>query len=258
MNPAHFKKLILLLTLLWVFPSPLAAQGTDEDCAAIARRIEELTNQARFEQGLSPVLSVDYLARAAAGHSEEMWRLGYFSHASPTPELATPKKRIIDAGGWDTETGENIYRCTGIDADAVAQRAMTGWLASPAHCRNLMSSSYNSMGVGVVRRGDSYFVTQNFSKQSLAVASSSATAESGEIRLVLRGKVRQGSPHGALFVNGHHRGSFEADANGDFTAQVLAPVGSVVSVGQQKSAYSYSITLLLPPLSVDVASFGSR
>lgn len=260
MNKTNIHHLILTLALLWLMPSLSSAQEASPDCQAIARRIEELTNEARCQQGLEAAIHVDYLARAATGHSAEMMELGYFSHTSPTPHVATPKLRIIAAGGWDTETGENIYRCTGISAEAVAQRAVTGWLGSPAHYKNMMSTSYNSMGVGVgvVRRGDTFYVTQNFSKQSLAVVGSSATVLGGEIQLVLQGTVRQGSPHGALFVDGVHKGSFEADANGGFVARVVAPPGSVVSVGQQKAQWSYTITLLLPPLSVDVASFGSR
>lgn len=242
--------LLALLSLLIASRSAGANEGPpyEPDAQLIAKRIEELTNEARARKGLGPAVHVDYLERAATDHSREMIELGYFSHSSPSPDSATPKKRIILAGGWDTETGENIYRCSGGSADAIAQRAMDAWLASPGHYRNIMNPNYNSMGVGVVVRGNSYSITQDFSKQAIAVVSSSASAGSRGVDLELRGKVRVGSRRGAVFVNGAHQGSFEADANGNFVARLTAPAGSVVSLGQEKAARSYTITLLLPPL----------
>jgi uncharacterized protein YkwD len=244
--------LLLALTLLQLAAPAATAQGVaparEPETAAIARRIEELTNQARAGQGLPPALHVAYLGTAADGHSQEMLTMGYFSHTSPVAQQATPKQRILQSGGWDSEVGENIYKCSGISAEQVAQRTVEAWLASPAHYRNLMNPAYNSQGVGVARSGDTFTVTQNFSKQSFVVVQARTEPGAAGLQVVLKGRIREGSPQAAVFVNGSLRQTFQAAANGEFETRFAAPANAQISLGQQKSANRYSLTLILPSL----------
>jgi hypothetical protein len=105
------------------------------------------------------------------------------------------------------------------------------------------------MGVGVVRAGETFAVTQNFSKQSICVVQSLLVPSGAGLELVLAGRVREGSGDLAVFVNGVLHSSFRAGANGEFETRVIAPLGSVVSLGQKKTEGSFSIGLLLPPFS---------
>ena len=87
-----------------------------------------LTNQYRMLMGLGPLQLELHLARAAGDHSEEMRRLRYFDHTSPTQENRTPFARAKKAGFEGSAVGENIahgYR---------SPRAVhKGWLKSPGH-----------------------------------------------------------------------------------------------------------------------------
>jgi hypothetical protein len=238
---------LALMLPCWAVGSRPAPQS-DAGTAAIAGAIEQLVNRARAQNGLPPLLGVDYLAKAAVGHAEEMLTLDYFSHTSPVAARASVKQRIVLAGGWDTQTGENIYRCTGVDAGQVAERTVAAWLASPVHRKNIMQPAYNSQGVGVVRCGDTFSVTQNLSKQSIAVVRSLVTARGADVELVLAGRVRQGSQNLGVFVGGVLHSAPQVSADGHFEVKVTAPAGSVVSLGQEKAERSFSVTLLLPPL----------
>ena len=157
----------MLLLLLFLMPANALAQGMvgggQADVARIARNIEELTNQARARQGIPAAGTVDWLVRAAAGHSLEMLQLNYFSHYSPSAQQQTPRQRIEAAsGGSPKRTGENIYRCSGFSPEQVAERTVNAWLASPSHYKNVMNPLYTGQGVAVVQQGETFVVTQNF------------------------------------------------------------------------------------------------
>ena len=65
----------------------------------------------------------------------------YFSHTSL--DGRSPGDRIT-AAGYDWRTyGENIAAGYGSPGAVVR-----GWIASPGHCRNLMSPAFTQLGVG--------------------------------------------------------------------------------------------------------------
>lgn len=101
--------------------------------------IREL-NRIRVLAGL-PVLAIDVkLCAAGRGHSEDMVRLGFFSHTSPVPGKETPGKRAALAG---TSGGaENIAA-----GQATGLGAIRAWWYSPGHHRNMMSGA-SRVGLG--------------------------------------------------------------------------------------------------------------
>lgn len=223
---------------------PLVAQS---DLAAAAARIVELTNQTRAEHGVGPLQAVVYLGDAATGHSKEMIELNYFSHTSPTPGRAQPKMRIQLANGWDTRIGENIYRSQGIPINQLADRAMSAWLKSPSHLKNLVDPTFNSIGVGIVPKGDEFAITQNFSRQTIIVKSMKTTSGGPGYELVMQGQVREGSKEGALFLNNAFKETFTADNSGVFVIRASGPAGSQLSVSQKKpGSNSYAQNLAFP------------
>jgi uncharacterized protein YkwD len=90
------------------------------------------------------------LAQAAAGHSIDMANNNYFSHTSLDGRSA--KDRIDATGYLGSYWGENIAGGPA-DVDAV----MSGWLASPGHCTNIMTSAYKDFGAACASNGSSAY-----------------------------------------------------------------------------------------------------
>ncbi|NIP94792.1 MAG: CAP domain-containing protein, partial [Akkermansiaceae bacterium] len=88
-----------------------------------------------------PALELDpKLCEASRGHSEDMSKLGFFSHTSPVPGKATPSDRARRAG---TSGGaENIY--TGSRNPEAANK---GWFYSPGHHKNMFNPGYRRIGL---------------------------------------------------------------------------------------------------------------
>ncbi len=76
---------------------------------------------------------------------------GYLGHVSPSGETA---QGLLDATGYPyLSMGENIARNNYPDSQA-AQVAMSGFLASPAHSRNILEPSFTRIGIAVVAGAD--------------------------------------------------------------------------------------------------------
>lgn len=102
-------------------------------------------NAMRIMCGL-PALEYDpKLCAAAAGHSQDMDSLGFFSHESPVEGKKTFTDRAAKAG--TTASGENIYTGSGSPADA-----LRAWFLSPGHHKNMFNSENTRQGLGRVGR----------------------------------------------------------------------------------------------------------
>ncbi len=101
-----------------------------------------ITNEYRMLLGLQALVFERELATAASDHSDEMRRLRYFDHTSPVEEHATPTLRAEKAGFEGTAVGENIAQ--GYRSPRAVHR---GWLHSPGHHRNIVSPTWELMGV---------------------------------------------------------------------------------------------------------------
>jgi uncharacterized protein YkwD len=95
------------------------------------------------------------LETAAYVHSEDMYTNKYFDHKAP--DGSNGGVRIEQAGYNWFAFGENIamgYRSE--------KEVVDGWLQSPGHCKNIMNSSFEEMGVA---RVGTYW-TQEFGAKS--------------------------------------------------------------------------------------------
>jgi uncharacterized protein YkwD len=101
-----------------------------------------LVNRARARWGLAPLRWQGRLQLAAQGHSNQMVRSDYFSHRAPGG--IGPGTRLDRVGYRWWALGETI--ATGYRTPAQTVRA---WLASPDHCRILLSPLYRQIGVGI-------------------------------------------------------------------------------------------------------------
>ena len=132
-------------------------RSTDVQVDAEAEtRMLELLNAERVKAGLKPLLADDKLRDVARQHSQEMFRLGYFAHISPTD--GSPADRLKRAGIAFATAGENLAYAPTVEV------AHSGLMASPGHRRNILTPEFTRVGIGVVRGGlYGRMFTQNFS-----------------------------------------------------------------------------------------------
>lgn len=127
-----------------VYVAPASAQAP-----ILASRALRLVNDARArgahcgERSFAPAPPVklsDTLATVALGHASDMAKHNYFEHQ----DLAghSPADRVRAVGYAEKLVGENIAYGPK-SADEVVQ----GWLASPAHCENIMDPRFAEMGI---------------------------------------------------------------------------------------------------------------
>ena len=119
---------------------------------------DELLHQANRARSRSDVPSLqqnDCLTRAARRHASEMAEQQQLSHQFPgEPGLA--QRLGENCNIHFDEAAENVAL-----ADS-ADRAHDSLMNSPVHRANLLYPSYNAVGMGVVRRGSTLYVVQDF------------------------------------------------------------------------------------------------
>jgi len=135
---------------------PSSAVDVEEDVFA-------LVNQRRSQgancggDNFSATAPLEYdgsLICAARKHSQDMVDRGFFDHTNPDGD--GPGARAGFADFSNSFIGENI---------AAGQRSpsevMSSWMGSAGHCRNIMNSDYNVIGIGFI---DNHW-TQVFGKR---------------------------------------------------------------------------------------------
>lgn len=111
------------------------------------------TNAARARQGVGSLRWDPRLAQAAANHSRDMLRRGYFEHLSP--EGTTPLQRV---GGFEagySRIAENLWKGEGpVDwrPEPLSRMIVQMWIDSPGHRRNLFDPALTRAGLAVARR----------------------------------------------------------------------------------------------------------
>jgi uncharacterized protein YkwD len=114
----------------------------------IAHRVLELTNQARSQArrcgnvalpAAPPLTQAPALEQAALEHSRDMAANDYLAHGGR--DGSTPAERLTRTGYRWRIVGENL--ASGV---LTPEEAVKGWIASPPHCENLMSSRFSQMG----------------------------------------------------------------------------------------------------------------
>ena len=239
----------------------LAAPALADD-ASLITKIIALSNQMRKENGVRPVAQLNYLNDAAGGHSQEMTRMKYFSHTSPTVGRERPKSRIEVSGGWDMSIAENIYRSVGVPENELAEDVVDAFMNSPVHRANLLNPKFNSMGIGIARVGkDEWAITQLFSLQTVAIDSYQATPGGSGFDVNMKAHVVEGGDQGGVIVDDKVVNKF-ATPTIESTFQV--PASSKVGVGQKGSDGMYNVELEFPagakvatPVRTEVAPYAT-
>ncbi|HEX2515501.1 MAG TPA: CvpA family protein [Chloroflexota bacterium] len=129
-------------------------QDVQPDAEAEARMLD-LINVERLRAGLRPLVADERLREVARQHSQEMFRLGYFAHVSPS--AGSPADRLQRSGVPFATAGENLAYAPTVEV------AHSGLMASPGHRKNILTPEFNRVGIGVMRGGlYGRMFTQNF------------------------------------------------------------------------------------------------
>lgn len=120
---------------------------------AFEEEVIRLVNDIRVKNGLKPLTYDWQLSRVARYKSEDMKKLGYFSHNSPT--YGSPFEMIRSFGITYRSAGENIAR-----GYKTPEAVVDAWMNSSGHRANILNSSYTYIGVGYVASGN--YWTQMF------------------------------------------------------------------------------------------------
>lgn len=101
-----------------------------------------LINQQRAQNGLAALKIDSEVQRVARIKAQDMVNNNYFSHTSPT--YGSPFDMLKSFGISYKSAGENIA------GNSSNSAAVTAWMNSSGHRANILNSSYNYTGLGVV------------------------------------------------------------------------------------------------------------
>ena len=113
--------------------------------AAAERQLFDLLNEERTNVGLKALEWDDALLPIARAHSEEMFKLKYFSHQSPVS--GSPFDRLKTAGIAYTRAGENLAYAQSV---TIAHR---GLMESQGHRENILRPEFTRIAIGVINAG---------------------------------------------------------------------------------------------------------
>jgi uncharacterized protein YkwD len=141
------------LLLLLAVPAAQSAPAAHSSTAFL-----QAVNGVRAQYGLHALRVDANLRRAAAAHSVDMLRHGYFAHGDF-------HDRMVAFHVWGPVAGEDLAWGTGSYGEA--QTIVQEWLASPEHRANLLRPGFSRIGFGIVRgsfqgNGGATIVTADF------------------------------------------------------------------------------------------------
>ena len=123
----------------------LSAEG--EIFLGYARQVLELVNKERAAQGLETLTLDTSLCEAAAARAKEITEL--FSHTRPNGQTCFTILKEYDISY--RAVGENIAA-----GQSTQENVMQSWMNSEGHRANILSASYNKLGVGYVKSSSGY------------------------------------------------------------------------------------------------------
>ena len=106
------------------------------------KEIFDLINKQRTNNGLTALKHDNGVQRVARIKAQDMVDNNYFSHESPT--YGTPFNMLKSFKVSYKTAGENIA------ANSSNSSAVTAWMNSSGHKANILNSSFNYTGIGVV------------------------------------------------------------------------------------------------------------
>jgi uncharacterized protein YkwD len=160
----------LLCNMLW--PTGSRVLGVQSDLSSAS--LLSATNQQREEFNEMNLSINSQLNQAAQAKALDMAAGNYWSHN--TPDGATPWTFINKAGYSYAKAGENLAY-----GFSDAQTAITAWMHSPEHRKNMLESGYREVGFGVA--SSSNYVGTGAETIIVAMYAQPVTGTSTELQL---------------------------------------------------------------------------
>jgi uncharacterized protein YkwD len=153
-------------------PTRASAQAPDAASTAISKSVQRLVNRMRAQRGLAPLRRSEALDRAARWQSRDMVTHGYFGHQRRNgPSLEERIRRtgyLKGARHWTI--GENIAWGEGEFSEP--RNIVEGWMESSGHRRNILSTRFGEIGIGLAfdgrsnaRNGEAIVITTDFGRR---------------------------------------------------------------------------------------------
>ena len=137
--------------------SSFAAHYTTASLSAQEQTAGNLLNNDRARYNMAPLIIDPALCRIARIKSEDMRDHQYFAHTSPT--YGDVRQMLRKFGYSYAAAGENIAH------HATIEKAQAAFLSSPGHRKNIMSSAYTNVGLGVAIDENGFvYLTQIFAR----------------------------------------------------------------------------------------------
>lgn len=135
-----------------------AEDVNDSSYREFQKRVINLVNKERAANGLSALQEDSDLDKVATLKSEDMAKLNYFSHTSPT--YGSPFDMLSQFGISYKAAGENIAM-----GQPTPESVMNAWMNSEGHRANILNSNYTHIGVGIAKNANGQYIwTQTFLK----------------------------------------------------------------------------------------------
>lgn len=132
--------------------------------AQIELGIHNRINEERKKAGLPALILNTTLSDLARAHSKDMLLNNYFTHTDASG--CSSSCRITNAGYLWSAAGENIYMMSGytITIEKAVEMVVLGWMESPGHRANILSTAFTEEGIGIVFEGTKLYATQDFAR----------------------------------------------------------------------------------------------
>jgi len=116
--------------------------GGGSQAASVTDRVLELVNAERTSRGLAALTRNTRLDAAAQAHADDMADNKFFDHTGS--DGSDPGSRATAAGYAWTAIAESI----GL-GDVNAEDIVNGWMNSPGHRANILSTIYTETGIAI-------------------------------------------------------------------------------------------------------------
>lgn len=126
---------------------------TTSDTTNYTKEVLRLVNKERAKAGLPAYTTTQSLTTAANQRAKEITT--QFSHTRPNGSRFFTVLR--ENGIPFMAAGENIAY-----GQKTPQEVVTSWMSSPGHKRNILSSRFRKIGIGLAQKGNQNYWTQDF------------------------------------------------------------------------------------------------
>jgi uncharacterized protein YkwD len=132
-------------------PSPTPIPAPQVALSDLESQMGEAINRERANAGLLPLAIDERLVFLARERSSDMVARGYFSHTTPDGKMVFDY--LDESGMYSPYAGENLAR-TNAEPGQVVQLAVSAFMDSEPHRRNVLSPNYTYIGIGEVDSAD--------------------------------------------------------------------------------------------------------